>query len=74
MFNARSPKSSAAHRSPTQRYAATGARGQGMTEFVFILVGIGVACMLVCTIFGCTLIENFETANAQLEDVDPTGL
>ena len=45
-------------------------RGQGMTEYVIILVAIAVVCIAIAVQFGTKIKELFETSNTQLETVD----
>ena len=45
-------------------------RGQGMTEYVIILVAIAVVCIAIAVQFGGKIQELFETSNTQLETVD----
>ena len=45
-------------------------RGQGMTEYVIILVAIAVVCIAIAVQFGDKIKELFETSNTQLETVD----
>ena len=45
-------------------------RGQGMTEYVIILVAIAVVCIAIAVQFGGKIKELFETSNTQLETVD----
>jgi Flp pilus assembly pilin Flp len=45
-------------------------RGQGMTEYVIILVAIAVVCIAIAVQFGGKIQELFTTSNAALEEVD----
>lgn len=45
-------------------------RGQGMTEYVIILVAIAVVCIAIAVQFGGKIQELFTTSNTQLESVD----
>ena len=45
-------------------------RGQGMTEYVIILVAIAVVCIAIAVQFGSKIKELFTTSNDQLETVD----
>ena len=45
-------------------------RGQGMTEYVIILVAIAVVCIAIAVQFGDKIKELFETSNTQLDTVD----
>ncbi len=42
-------------------------RGQGMTEYVIILVAIAVVCIAIAVSFGGTVKSQFETADAELD-------
>jgi Flp pilus assembly pilin Flp len=45
-------------------------RGQGMTEYVIILVGIAVVCIAIAVQFGGKIQELFETADTEIDTVD----
>jgi len=45
-------------------------RGQGMTEYVIILVAIAVVCIAIAVQFGGKIKELFTTSNDQLNTVD----
>jgi Flp pilus assembly pilin Flp len=45
-------------------------RGQGMTEYVIILVAIAVVCIAIAVQFGGQIKGLFETADAELSIVD----
>ena len=45
-------------------------RGQGMTEYVIILVSIAVVCIAIAVQFGGKIQELFETADAEIDTVD----
>jgi Flp pilus assembly pilin Flp len=45
-------------------------RGQGMTEYVIILVAIAVVCIAIAVQFGGQIKELFTTSSTQLENVD----
>ena len=45
-------------------------RGQGMTEYVIILVAIAVVCIAIAVSFGGKIKGLFETADDKLDDVD----
>jgi len=45
-------------------------RGQGMTEYVIILVAIAVVCIAIAVQFGGKIQELFTTSNTALETVD----
>jgi Flp pilus assembly pilin Flp len=45
-------------------------RGQGMTEYVILLVGIAVVCIAISVQFGGKLKALIETADAELDTVD----
>ena len=45
-------------------------RGQGMTEYVIILVAIAVVCIAIAIQFGGKIKALFETADAEMELVD----
>ena len=45
-------------------------RGQGMTEYVIILVAIAVVCIAIAVQFGGKIKALFETADAEIDTVD----
>ena len=45
-------------------------RGQGMTEYVIILVAIAVVCIAIAVQFGGQIKSLFETADAEIDTVD----
>ena len=45
-------------------------RGQGMTEYVIILVAIAVVCIAIAVKFGGKIKVLFETADAEIDTVD----
>ena len=45
-------------------------RGQGMTEYVIILVAIAVVCIAIAIQFGAEIKALFETADVELGTVD----
>jgi Flp pilus assembly pilin Flp len=45
-------------------------RGQGMTEYVIILVAIAVVCIAIAVQFGSEIKALFETADVELNTVD----
>lgn len=45
-------------------------RGQGMTEYVIILVAIAVVCIAIAVQFGAEIKALFETADVELGTVD----
>jgi Flp pilus assembly pilin Flp len=45
-------------------------RGQGMTEYVIILVAIAVVCIAIAVQFGAEIKALFETADVELNTVD----
>ena len=45
-------------------------RGQGMTEYVIILVAIAVICIAISVQFGGKIKGLFETADAEIDTVD----
>lgn len=45
-------------------------RGQGMTEYVIILVSIAIVCIAIAVQFGGKIQELFETADTELDTVD----
>ena len=45
-------------------------QGQGMTEYVIILVAIAVVCIMIAVSFGGKIKGLFETANTEIDDVD----
>jgi len=45
-------------------------RGQGMTEYVIILVGIAIVCIAISVQFGGKIKALFETADAEIDTVD----
>jgi Flp pilus assembly pilin Flp len=44
--------------------------GQGMTEYVIILVAIAVVCIAIAVSFGGKIKGLFETADAEIDNVD----
>ena len=44
--------------------------GQGMTEYVIILVSIAVVCIAIAVQFGGQIKALFETADAEIDTVD----
>tara|TARA_Y100000034_G_C6830089_1_gene374618 strand:- start:827 stop:1036 length:210 start_codon:yes stop_codon:yes gene_type:complete len=47
-----------------------GQRGQGMTEYVIILVAIAVVCIAIAVQFGGKIKGLFETADSEIDTVD----
>ena len=47
-----------------------GERGQGMTEYVIILVAIAIVCIAVSVQFGGKIKSLFETADNEIDTVD----
>jgi|TARA_Y100000034_G_scaffold89224_1_gene107309 Flp pilus assembly pilin Flp len=45
-------------------------RGQGMTEYVIILVAIAIICIAITVQFGGKIKALFETADAEIDTVD----
>jgi len=45
-------------------------RGQGMTEYVIILVAIAIVCIAIAVSFGGKIKGLFETADAEIDNVD----
>jgi Flp pilus assembly pilin Flp len=45
-------------------------RGQGMTEYVIILVAIAVVCIAIAVQFGGKIKELFTTADSEIDTVD----
>tara|TARA_R100000808_G_C2141097_1_gene148915 strand:- start:1168 stop:1362 length:195 start_codon:yes stop_codon:yes gene_type:complete len=45
-------------------------RGQGMTEYVIILVSIAIVCIAIAVQFGGKIENLFETADAEVDTVD----
>ncbi|MBN95555.1 MAG: hypothetical protein CL928_16060 [Deltaproteobacteria bacterium] len=45
-------------------------RGQGMTEYVIILVAIAVVCIAIAVQFGGKIKDLFNTADAEIDTVD----
>ena len=45
-------------------------RGQGMTEYVIILVSIAVVCIAIAVQFGGKVKALFETADVEIDTVD----
>ena len=45
-------------------------RGQGMTEYVIILVAIAVVCIAIAIQFGAEIKALFETAEVEVDTVD----
>ncbi len=58
--------------SPGRFLAGRGRRGQGMTEYVIILVAIAVVCIAIAMSFGTTVHSKFEDANNQMDLVSPS--
>ncbi len=58
--------------SPGRFLTGRGRRGQGMTEYVIILVAIAIVCIAIAVTFGTTVHSKFETANNQMETVSPS--
>ncbi len=48
----------------------TDERGQGMTEYVIILVAIAVVCIAIAVQFGGKIKTLFETADSEIDTVD----
>lgn len=48
----------------------TSQRGQGMTEYVIILVSIAIVCIAIAVQFGGKIENLFETADAEVDTVD----
>jgi Flp pilus assembly pilin Flp len=44
--------------------------GQGLTEYVIILVGIAIVCIAITVAFGGKIKALFETADAEIDTVD----
>tara|TARA_R110000824_G_scaffold237944_2_gene426710 strand:+ start:276 stop:458 length:183 start_codon:yes stop_codon:yes gene_type:complete len=44
--------------------------GQGMTEYVIILVAIAVVCIAITVTFGGKIKALFETADAEIDTID----
>jgi len=44
--------------------------GQGMTEYVIILVSIAIVCIAIAVQFGGQIKSLFETADAEIDTVD----
>ena len=45
-------------------------RGQGMTEYVIILVSIAIVCIAIAVQFGGKIQDLFETADTEIDTVD----
>ncbi len=45
-------------------------RGQGMTEYVIILVAIAIVCIAIAVQFGGKVKSLFETADVEIDTVD----
>ena len=45
-------------------------RGQGMTEYVIILVSIAIVCIAIAVQFGGKVKSLFETADVEIDTVD----
>ena len=56
--------------SPVASPTAVSSRGQGMTEYVIILVAIAVVCIAIAVQFGGEIKDLFETAEAEVGTVD----
>jgi len=52
------------------RTQVTSQRGQGMTEYVIILVAIAIVCIAISVQFGGKIKSLFETADAEIDTVD----
>jgi len=52
------------------RTHVTSQRGQGMTEYVIILVAIAIVCIAISVQFGGKIKSLFETADAEIDTVD----
>ena len=48
----------------------TAQRGQGMTEYVIILVAIAIVCIAISVQFGGKIKSLFETADSEIDTVD----
>ena len=48
----------------------TDERGQGMTEYVIILVAIAVVCIAIAVQFGGKIKDLFTTADSEIDTVD----
>jgi len=48
----------------------TDERGQGMTEYIIILVAIAVVCIAISVQFGGKIKALFETADVEIDTVD----
>jgi Flp pilus assembly pilin Flp len=57
---------------PARFLAGRGRRGQGMTEYVIILVAIAIVCIAIAVTFGTTVESKFQEANSQMELVSPS--
>jgi len=54
----------------TLRKFMTDERGQGMTEYIIILVAIAVVCIAISVQFGGKIKALFETADVEIDTVD----
>ena len=52
------------------KLAAADEKGQGMTEYVIILVAIAVVCIAISVQFGGKIKALFETADSEIDTVD----
>ena len=71
MLNNNDLRSTGLNFPPGPPLAGKGRRGQGMTEYVIILVAIAVVCIAIAMTFGTTIYSKFEIANDQMELVNP---
>ena len=55
---------------PTNARGQRGQRGQGMTEYVIILVAIAIVCIAISVQFGGKIKALFETADSEIDTVD----
>ena len=58
------------HRFASRMDSPTLQRGQGMTEYVIILVAIAVVCIAIAVQFGGEIKDLFETAEGEVDTVE----
>ena len=53
------------------RKSRFGQRGQGMTEYIIILVSIAVVCIVISATFGSKVRNLFEASHDELDELRP---
>ena len=56
------------NRSQTMRDLIVGKSGQGMTEYIFVVVLVAIACIVGVRVFGTTVREKFDGAQVTIQD------